>query len=245
MGLIKYILTHDTRVGLRNISKIADQILALSPKYEAMSEEELKNQTNILKERLNKGETLDDILPDAFATVREASYSVLNMRHYKVQLMGGICVHEGRVAELKTGEGKTLMATLPAYLNALTGKGVHVVTVNDYLAGRDAEWMGKVHRYLGLTVGVNIHELTDDQKREAYACDITYGTNNEIKVSEELFGLIKEGIKLTKLTEGYFNILTGGLTDLWDNILSSYEGPDSLLYDPYYDLETAEKINYR
>ncbi len=179
MGLIRYILNHDTRVGLKNIGKIADKILELSPKYEAMSEEELKSQTAILKDRLKNGETLDKILPDAFATVREASYRVLNMRHYKVQLMGGICVHEGRVAELKTGEGKTLMATLPAYLNALNGKGVHVVTVNDYLAARDAEWMGKVYKYLGLTVGVNVHDLTDDQKREAYACDITYGTNNE------------------------------------------------------------------
>ena len=179
MGLIKWILEHDTRVGLKNIGKIADKVLALSPKYEAMTEEELKGQTAILKERVKGGESLDKILPEAFATVREASYRVLNMRHYKVQIMGGICVHEGRVAELKTGEGKTLMATLPAYLNALTGKGVHVVTVNDYLASRDAEWMGKVYKYLGLTVGVNVHDLTDDQKREAYACDITYGTNNE------------------------------------------------------------------
>ncbi len=179
MGLIRYILNHDTRVGLKNIGKIADKVMALSPIYEAMSEEELKGQTAILKERLKNGESLDKILPEAFATVREASYRVLNMRHYKVQLMGGICVHEGRVAELKTGEGKTLMATLPAYLNALTGKGVHIVTVNDYLAARDAEWMGKVYRYLGLTVGVNVHDLTDDKKREAYNCDITYGTNNE------------------------------------------------------------------
>ena len=179
MGLIKYILNHDTRVGLKNIGKIADKVMALSPIYEAMSEEELKSQTAILKERVQNGESLDKILPEAFATVREASYRVLNMRHYRVQLMGGICVHEGRVAELKTGEGKTLMATLPAYLNALSGKGVHVVTVNDYLAARDAEWMGKVYKYLGLTVGVNVHDLTDDQKRVAYACDITYGTNNE------------------------------------------------------------------
>ncbi len=179
MGLISYILNHDTRVGLRNIGKIADKVLELSPIYEKMSEEELKGQTSILKGRLQNGESLDKILPEAFATVREASYRVLNMRHYKVQIMGGVCVHEGRVAELKTGEGKTLMATLPAYLNALTGKGVHIVTVNDYLASRDAEWMGKVYRYLGLTVGVNVHDLTDEQKREAYKCDITYGTNNE------------------------------------------------------------------
>ena len=179
MGLIRYILNSDSRRSLRKISATADKIMAMSPKYEAMSDEELRNQTVILKEKLAKGATLDSILPEAFATVREASYRVLNMRHYHVQLMGGICVHQGRVAELKTGEGKTLMATLPAYLNALTGKGVHIVTVNDYLAKRDADWMGKVHRFLGLTVGVNVHELTDDDKRAAYACDITYGTNNE------------------------------------------------------------------
>ena len=179
MGLIRYILESDSRRSLKKIGEMADKILKLAPAYESMSDEELKNQTAVLKDRLEKGETLDDILFDAFALVREASYRVLNMRHYKVQLMGGICVHQGRIAELKTGEGKTLMATLPAYLNALTGKGVHIVTVNDYLARRDAEWMGKVYKFLGLTVGVNVHDLTDDQKREAYACDITYGTNNE------------------------------------------------------------------
>ena len=179
MGLIKFILESDQRRSLKKIGAMADKIIALSPKYEAMSEEELKGQTAVLKGRLEKGETLDDILFDAFAVVREASYRVLNMRHYQVHLMGGICVHQGRVAELKTGEGKTLMATLPAYLNALNGKGVHIVTVNDYLAKRDSEWMGKIYRYLGLKVGVNVHDMTDSQKREAYACDITYGTNNE------------------------------------------------------------------
>ncbi|MBR1867186.1 MAG: preprotein translocase subunit SecA [Clostridia bacterium] len=179
MGLIRYILSTDSRISLKRIRGQAEKIAALSPKYEKMTDEELKNQTVLLKERLTKGETLDDIMFEAFAVVREAAYRVLNMRHYIVQLMGGICVHQGRVAELKTGEGKTLMATLPAYLNALSGKGVHIVTVNDYLAKRDAEWMGKVYRFLGLTVGVNVHDLTDDQKREAYNCDITYGTNNE------------------------------------------------------------------
>ncbi|MBE5765026.1 MAG: preprotein translocase subunit SecA [Clostridiales bacterium] len=179
MGLIKYILETDSRRSLRKIGDMADKIMAMSPKYEAMTDEELRNQTTLFKERVAGGESLDSILPEAFAVVREASYRVLNMRHYKVQLMGGICVHQGRVAELKTGEGKTLMATLPAYLNALSGKGVHIVTVNDYLAKRDADWMGKIHRFLGLTVGVNVHELTDDDKRAAYACDITYGTNNE------------------------------------------------------------------
>ena len=179
MGLIKYILETDSRTSLKRIGAQADKIIALSPKYEAMSDAELRSQTDILKERYKAGETLEDILNDAFAVVREAAYRVLNMRHYKVQLMGGICVHQGRVAELKTGEGKTLMATLPAYLNALAGKGVHIVTVNDYLAIRDAEWMGKIHKFLGLTVGVNVHDMTDEQKRDAYNCDITYGTNNE------------------------------------------------------------------
>lgn len=179
MGLIRYILNSDSRRSIKKIGKMADKILELSPKYEAMSDEQLKAQTNVLKERLNGGETLDQILYDAFAVVREASWRVLGMRHYKVQLMGGICVHQGRVAELKTGEGKTLMATLPSYLNALTGNGVHVVTVNDYLAKRDAAWMGKVHRFLGLTVGVNVNDMDDDEKRVAYKCDILYGTNND------------------------------------------------------------------
>lgn len=179
MGLIKYILESDSRRSLKKIGDMADKILALAPVYEKMSDEELKGQTALLKQRLSGGALLDDILFDAFAVVREASFRVLNMRHYKVQLMGGICVHQGRIAELKTGEGKTLMATLPAYLNALNGKGVHIVTVNDYLAKRDSEWMGKIYKFLGLTVGVNVHDMTDAQKREAYACDITYGTNNE------------------------------------------------------------------
>ena len=213
MGLIKFILTHDTRVSLKKIGKMADKIMEMSPTYEAMTDDELKNQTNVLKERLANGETLDKILPEAFATVREASYRVLNMRHYRVQLMGGVCVHEGRVAELKTGEGKTLMATLPAYLNALSGKGVHIVTVNDYLAARDAEWMGKVYRFLGLTVGVNLHELTDDQKREAYACDITYGTNNEFG-----FDYLRDNLKVN-LKEMVQRGLNFAIIDEVDSIL--------------------------
>ncbi|MBO7215041.1 MAG: preprotein translocase subunit SecA [Clostridia bacterium] len=234
MGLIKYILTHDTRVGLRNIGKIADKVMELSPKYEAMSEEELKSQTQILKGRLQAGETLDDILPDAFATVREASYRVLNMRHYKVQIMGGVCVHEGRVAELKTGEGKTLMATLPAYLNALTGKGVHIVTVNDYLASRDAEWMGKVYKYLGLTVGVNVHSLTDDQKRDAYACDITYGTNNEFgfdylrdNLKVNLKAMVQRGLEFAIVDEVDSILIDEARTPL---IISGKGGKSSELY---------------
>ena len=192
MGLIKYILESDSRRSLKKIGAIADKIMAMSPAYEKMTDAELKGQTDAFKKRIEGGETLDSLLPEAFAVVREASYRVLNMRHYKVQLMGGICVHQGRVAELKTGEGKTLMATLPAYLNALNGKGVHIVTVNDYLAKRDAEWMGKVHRFLGLTVGVNVHEMDDDAKRAAYACDITYGTNNEFG-----FDYLRDNLKVS------------------------------------------------
>ncbi|MBR1984012.1 MAG: preprotein translocase subunit SecA [Clostridia bacterium] len=180
MGLFRYILGGEDRRNLRRIDAIADSVLALESKYLNLTDEELRNQTEILKQRYKDGETLDDILPDAFAVVREASFRVLNMRHYKVQVIGGICLHQGRVAEMKTGEGKTLVATLPAYLNALKGEGVHIVTVNDYLASRDAEWMGKVYKFLGLTVGVAISGMEDEDKRKAYACDITYGTNNEM-----------------------------------------------------------------
>lgn len=165
---------------LKKLEKIADQVLALEDKYKAMDNETLVAQTNALKERLNNGETLNDILPDAFAVVREASARVLNMRHFKVQIMGGIALHQGRIAEMRTGEGKTLVATLPAYLNALSGKGVHVVTVNEYLARRDAEWMGKVYKFLGLTVGVAISGMSEYDKRGAYMKDVTYCTNNEL-----------------------------------------------------------------
>ncbi len=193
MGLIRYILSHDSRASLKKLNSMADKIIAMEDKYLNLTDEELKAQTQIFKDRIAKGEKLDNVLPEAFAVVREASSRVLGMRHYKVQLMGGICVHQGRVAELKTGEGKTLMATLPAYLNALAGKGVHVVTVNDYLAKRDAEWMGKLYKFLGLTVGVNIHDLTDEQKKEAYYCDITYGTNNEFG-----FDYLRDNLKKNK-----------------------------------------------
>ena len=180
MGLIRYILGGESRRNLRKLDAMSDKVLALEEKYSVQSDEELKANTKLLKERLANGETLDDILFDAFAVVREAAYRVLKMKHYKVQIMGGICLHQGRVAEMKTGEGKTLVATLPAYLNALTEKGVHIVTVNDYLACRDAEWMGKIYKFLGLTVGVVVPGMEDDDKREAYKCDILYGTNNEL-----------------------------------------------------------------
>lgn len=164
---------------IKRLQKKVDQILALEDQYSAMSDEELKNQTALLKERLTNGETLDDILVDAFATVREAAYRSIGMKHFPVQLLGGMVLHEGNIAEMKTGEGKTLVSTLPAYLNALEGKGVYIVTVNDYLAKRDSEWMGKVHEFLGLKVGLVVHGLSFDEKIEAYNADITYGTNNE------------------------------------------------------------------
>ena len=158
---------------------LVDKIEELRPTMQAMTDEELKDQTRKFKERLAEGETLDDLLPEAFATVREAAKRVLNMEHYRVQLIGGIILHQGRIAEMRTGEGKTLVSTCPAYLNALEGKGVHIVTVNDYLAKRDAEWMGKVHEFLGLKVGVILNSMKNDERREQYACDITYVTNNE------------------------------------------------------------------
>ena len=180
MGLIQKIFGDYSSRELKSIYPIADKIEAMADEYKAMSDAQLQAKTQEFKERLQNGETLDDILPEAFATAREASDRVLGLRPYRVQLVGGIVLHQGRIAEMKTGEGKTLVATLPAYLNALAGKGVHIVTVNDYLAKRDSEWMGKVHRFLGLKVGLIVHGLTSKQRQEAYAADITYGTNNEM-----------------------------------------------------------------
>ena len=169
----------DNKRSIKKLQKIADKIDALEDKYLSMTDDELKEQTEVLKERLRKGETLDQILPDAYAVVREASTRVLHMRHFNVQLLGGIVLHQGRIAEMRTGEGKTLVSTLPAYLNALSGKAVHIVTVNEYLAKRDAEWMGKIHRFLGLKVGCVYSAQTPEQKKQAYECDILYGTNSE------------------------------------------------------------------
>ena len=171
--------THSER-EVKRIIPIVDKIEALAPEFEKLTDEQLQAKTPEFKERLANGETLDDILPEAYATVREAATRVLDMRHYRVQLIGGVILHQGRVTEMRTGEGKTLVSTLPAYLNALEGKGVHIVTVNDYLAKRDAEWMGKVHEFLGLTVGVILNNMDNDERREAYNCDITYATNNEL-----------------------------------------------------------------
>src|ERR1700742_3032729 len=167
------------RKQVRRLSSIADHIETLEDDYVDLTDAELRTLTDTFKERLGDGETLDDLLPEAFAVVREAARRTLGQFHYKVQLMGGTALHLGNIAEMKTGEGKTLVATLPAYLNALSGDGVHVVTVNDYLAGRDADWMGRVHRFLGLTVGKILNDLPPERRRTAYACDITYGTNNE------------------------------------------------------------------
>lgn len=180
MGLLKALFGDYSKKEIKRITPLRDKVLALEEKYSAMSESELKGQTDILKERLAKGETTDDILPDAFAVCREAAWRVLGMKHFPVQILGGIILHQGRISEMRTGEGKTLVATLPAYLNALTGKGVHIVTVNDYLARRDSEWMGKLYRYLGLTVGLIVHDLKPEERKSAYDADITYATNNEL-----------------------------------------------------------------
>ena len=180
MGLLQKIFGTHSENELKRIYPIVDEIEALGPQMEQLSDEELKNKTQEFKSRLKDGETLDDILPEAFAVVREAAGRTLGMKHYRVQLIGGIILHQGRISEMKTGEGKTLVSTLPAYLNALTGEGVHIVTVNDYLAKRDAEWMGQVHEFLGLTVGVVLNSMDNDERRAAYNCDITYVTNNEL-----------------------------------------------------------------
>ncbi len=166
---------------LRPYRKLVEKINALEPEFEKLSDDELRARTDEFRKRhLEEGESLDSLLPEAFATVREAAKRTLGQRHYDVQLIGGMVLHEGKIAEMKTGEGKTLVATLAVYLNALPGRGVHVVTVNDYLAKRDAEWMGQIYGFLGLTTGVIVHGLDDDERRAAYACDVTYATNNEL-----------------------------------------------------------------
>ncbi|GAB3127924.1 preprotein translocase subunit SecA [Novispirillum itersonii] len=198
---------------VKSIRKIVDDINALEPSLQALSDDDLRHRTVLFRERLDKGETLDDLLVEAFATVREASRRVMGMRHFDVQMLGGIVLHQGKIAEMKTGEGKTLVATLPTYLNALTGKGVHVVTVNDYLASRDCEWMSRLYRFLGLTVGCITHDLTDMKRQEAYACDITYGTNNELG-----FDYLRDNMKfrLDEMVQRPFNY---AIVDEVDSIL--------------------------
>ena len=180
MAFLEKIFGNFSGKELKKIRPIATAVLALEDKYKAYSDAELQAVTPALKQQLADGKTLDDILPDAFAVCREASSRVLGMRHFPVQVVGGIVLHRGEIAEMKTGEGKTLVATLPVYLNALSGEGVHVVTVNDYLAKRDSEWMGKVYRFLGLSVGLVVHDMPGADRKKAYNCDVTYGTNNEL-----------------------------------------------------------------
>ena len=180
MGILKSLFGSYSEKELKRIKPIQEKVLSYDEEYRNLTEDELKGKTAEFKERIAEGESLDSILPEAFAVCREAADRVLGMRHFPVQILGGIVLHQGRISEMKTGEGKTLVATLPAYLNALSGKGVHIVTVNDYLAKRDSEWRGKLYRYLGLTVGLIIHGMNHEEKKAAYEADITYCTNNEL-----------------------------------------------------------------
>ena len=235
MGLIQKLFGTHSENELKRIYPIVDNIEALGPQMEQLSDSELRDKTREFKERLSKGETLDDILPEAFAVVREAATRVLGMRHYRVQLIGGIILHQGRISEMRTGEGKTLVSTLPAYLNALTGEGVHVVTVNDYLAKRDAEWMGQVHEFLGLKVGVVLNGMDNDERRAAYNCDITYVTNNELGfdylrdnmvIYKEQ--LVQRGLKYAIIDEVDSVLIDEARTPL---IISGQSGKSTKLYE--------------
>ena len=235
MGVIEKIFgTHSDR-ELKRIYPIVDQIESLRSEMQALSDAELKDKTRQFKERLSKGETLDDILPEAFATVREAAKRVLNMEHYRVQLIGGIILHQGRIAEMRTGEGKTLVSTLPAYLNALEGEGVHIVTVYDYLAKRDAEWMGQVHEFLGLKVGIVLNGMNNDERREAYKCDITYVTNNELGFDylRDNMVIYKEQLVLRKLHYAVIDEVDSVLIDEARTplIISGQSGKSTRLYE--------------
>ncbi|KAA5805552.1 DEAD/DEAH box helicase, partial [Thermoanaerobacterium thermosaccharolyticum] len=179
LGVLEKIFGSYSEREVKRIEPIADEVLSYEEEMSKLSDDELRGKTQEFKDRLKNGETLDDILPEAFAVVREAAWRTLKMKHFRVQIIGGIVLHQGRIAEMKTGEGKTLVATLPAYLNALEGKGVHIVTVNDYLAKRDRDWMGKIYEFLGMSVGVILHDMDSEERKKAYAADITYGTNNE------------------------------------------------------------------
>ncbi|RLC09444.1 MAG: preprotein translocase subunit SecA, partial [Deltaproteobacteria bacterium] len=178
---------------IKRLLPLVEEINSLESEMQAMSDEQLKHQTVVLRERFDRGESLDDMLPEAFATVREASVRTLGMRHFDVQLIGGMVLHQGKIAEMKTGEGKTLVSTLPAYLNAIAGRGVHIITVNDYLAKRDKEWMGQIYQFLGLSMGTIVHGLDDAERQKAYAADITYGTNNEFG-----FDYLRDNMKFYK-----------------------------------------------
>ncbi|HIW84142.1 MAG TPA: preprotein translocase subunit SecA [Candidatus Dorea gallistercoris] len=235
MGLIEKIFGTHSENELKRIYPIVDAIEAMEPEMQALSDSELKEKTREFKERLSAGESLDDILPEAFAVVREAAVRTLGMKHYRVQLMGGIILHQGRIAEMKTGEGKTLVSTLPAYLNALAGEGVHIVTVNDYLAKRDAEWMGQIHEFLGLTVGVVLNGMDNDERRAAYNCDITYVTNNELGfdylrdnmvIYKEQ--LVQRGLKYAIIDEVDSVLIDEARTPL---IISGQSGKSTKLYE--------------
>ena len=237
LNLLTKVFGSQNERELKRLQPIVDQTNALEPAMQALSDEELKAQTAAFKQRIDQGETLDDILPEAFATVREASMRTLNMRHFDVQLIGGIVLHQGKIAEMKTGEGKTLAATLPAYLNALTGKGVHIVTVNDYLARRDTEWMSNIYNFLGLSVGTILHGLDDQERKAAYASDITYGTNNEFG-----FDYLRDNMKFDyeSLVQGYLNF---AIVDEVDSILIDeartpliISGPAEKSTDLYYQI---------
>jgi preprotein translocase subunit SecA len=222
---------------LKRIQVLVDEINALESGIAGLADADLKAKTGEFKKRLEDGETLDDILPEAFAVVREASKRTLGMRHFDVQLIGGIVLHQGKIAEMRTGEGKTLVATLPVYLNSLTGKGVHVVTVNDYLARRDAQWMGSVYTFLGLTVGVIVHGLNDEQRQQAYGSDVTYGTNNEFG-----FDYLRDNMKFD-LAEYVQRELNFAIVDEVDSILIDeartpliISGPTEDSTDKYYKI---------
>ena len=235
MNLVQKVFgTHSER-ELKLINPIVDKIEALRPKMIALTDEELRDNTRLFKERLAAGETLDDILPEAYATVREAARRVLDMEHFRVQLIGGIVLHQGRIAEMRTGEGKTLVSTCPAYLNALAGKGVQIVTVNDYLAKRDAEWMGRVHEFLGMTVGVVLNSMTSDERREAYNCDITYVTNNELGFDylRDNMAIYKEQMVLRELDYAIIDEVDSVLIDEARTplIISGQSGKSTKLYE--------------
>ena len=235
MNLVQKVFgTHSER-ELKLINPIVDKIEALRPKMIALTDEELRDNTRLFKERLAAGETLDDILPEAYATVREAARRVLDMEHFRVQLIGGIVLHQGRIAEMRTGEGKTLVSTCPAYLNALAGKGVQIVTVNDYLAKRDAEWMGRVHEFLGLKVGVVLNSMTSDERREAYNCDITYVTNNELGFDylRDNMAIYKEQMVLRELDYAIIDEVDSVLIDEARTplIISGQSGKSTKLYE--------------
>ena len=235
MNLIEKLFgTHSER-ELKMIYPIVDKIEALRPKMGELTDEQLRDNTRIFKERLANGETLDDLLPEAFATVREAAKRVLKMEHYPVQLIGGIVLHQGRIAEMRTGEGKTLVSTAPAYLNALTGKGVHIVTVNDYLAKRDAEWMGQVHEFLGLSVGIVLNSMNSEERKKAYACDITYVTNNELGFDylRDNMAIYKEQMVLRGLEYAIIDEVDSVLIDEARTplIISGQSGKSTKLYE--------------